>query len=256
MGDEGSYAVKGSIVNADIAEEANIAQDKIAGLSDALDGKVDKVEGKGLSTNDFTNEYRDKLRGIESGAQENVIEHILLNDEEVLPATVNEVPKTVNLHINVLSDADMRKFESIEYGAQVNTIEHILLNGTEIRPDDVGLLEHAVNIEMNIFTDEDKDKLDGIETGAEVNTIRKIYINNTEQEPNNHGEVHLNIGKLGVQGAIVPGTSPNTTEDVPVNETLNKLELARIAKTGLIDDIEQTADTYVILDCGSSTEVI
>lgn len=34
----------------------------------ALDGKVDKVEGKGLSTRDFLPEYEEKLAGIEPGA--------------------------------------------------------------------------------------------------------------------------------------------------------------------------------------------
>ena len=33
-----------------------------------LAGKVDKVSGKGLSTNDFTNAYKNKLDGIEEGA--------------------------------------------------------------------------------------------------------------------------------------------------------------------------------------------
>ena len=35
---------------------------------EALDGKVDKVEGKGLSTRDFLPEYEEKLAGIEPGA--------------------------------------------------------------------------------------------------------------------------------------------------------------------------------------------
>ena len=37
-----------------------------------INRKVDKVAGKGLSTNDFTNEEKEKLAGIESGAQVNV----------------------------------------------------------------------------------------------------------------------------------------------------------------------------------------
>lgn len=40
LGDEGSYAVKGSIKNADIAADAAIAQSKIDGLTTALNGKV------------------------------------------------------------------------------------------------------------------------------------------------------------------------------------------------------------------------
>ena len=40
LGDESSFAVKGSIKDADIALDANIAQSKIAGLTDALAGKA------------------------------------------------------------------------------------------------------------------------------------------------------------------------------------------------------------------------
>lgn len=56
-----------------------IAQSQVAGLTDALAGKVDVVAGKGLSTNDFTNELLQKLNGIEAGAEVNAIESISLN---------------------------------------------------------------------------------------------------------------------------------------------------------------------------------
>lgn len=41
--------------------------------------KVDKVNGKGLSTNDYTNEEQSKLSNIAAGAQVNVIEAISVN---------------------------------------------------------------------------------------------------------------------------------------------------------------------------------
>ena len=41
-------------------------------LQSALDNKVDKVVGKGLSTNDFTDDLETKLNGIEAGAEVNV----------------------------------------------------------------------------------------------------------------------------------------------------------------------------------------
>ena len=44
---------------------------KTANVNSALSGKVDKVSGKGLSTNDYTTEEKTKLAGIESGAQVN-----------------------------------------------------------------------------------------------------------------------------------------------------------------------------------------
>ena len=44
-----------------------------------LNGKVDKVTGKGLSTNDFTDALNTKLTGIEAGAQANVLEGIIVD---------------------------------------------------------------------------------------------------------------------------------------------------------------------------------
>lgn len=57
--------------------------------------KVDKVTGKGLSTNDFTDSLKSKLEGIEAEANKNVIDLIQRNGTnlEVIGKTVNiEVP--------------------------------------------------------------------------------------------------------------------------------------------------------------------
>lgn len=51
----------------------------VDGVTSALANKVDKIAGKGLSTNDFTDALKDKLDGIASGAQVNVLEAIKLN---------------------------------------------------------------------------------------------------------------------------------------------------------------------------------
>lgn len=59
----------------------SVSQDKVTGLTTALDSKVDKVEGKGLSTNDFTNELKTKLDGIQAEAQTNVLESVKLNGQ-------------------------------------------------------------------------------------------------------------------------------------------------------------------------------
>ena len=48
-------------------------------VGDKLDNKVDKVSGKGLSTNDYTTAEKTKLSGIATGAQVNVIESIKVN---------------------------------------------------------------------------------------------------------------------------------------------------------------------------------
>lgn len=57
-------------------------------------GKVDKIEGKSLSTNDFTQQLLEKLNAIESGAQVNKIEVIKVNGTEQTIAD-----KTVDISI-------------------------------------------------------------------------------------------------------------------------------------------------------------
>lgn len=104
----------------------------------ALNNKVDKVSGKGLSTNDFTNAYKTKLDGIATGAQVNVIEGINVNGSAVTPTG-----KIANLTIptkltdltndgNFVTDADyvhtdnnfttalLEKLNGIAAGAEAN----------------------------------------------------------------------------------------------------------------------------------------
>lgn len=97
LGDEGSYAVKGAISNADIANDAAIAQSKIAGLPDALsnrytkdeaDGKfVAKETGKSLVSDTLIT----KLEGVEAGAQANVVEKVKVNGTALTPDSTKSV---------------------------------------------------------------------------------------------------------------------------------------------------------------------
>ena len=65
-----------------------------------IGAKVDKVNGKGLSTNDFTDDYKNKLDGIEDSANNTVV------DSTLDAASTNPVQnKVVHDAINELSDA-------------------------------------------------------------------------------------------------------------------------------------------------------
>jgi len=65
--------------NFDIDTALNDNWDKIdAGVKKLNDEKVAKVSGKGLSTNDYTTTEKNKLNGIASGAQVNVLESLTL----------------------------------------------------------------------------------------------------------------------------------------------------------------------------------
>lgn len=81
-----------------IIEEA-VAQAN-AYTDDVAEGKVDKEEGKGLSENDFTNADKDKLDGVEAGAQENIIEVVKRNGAALLV-----VDKTVDVEVPTATSA-------------------------------------------------------------------------------------------------------------------------------------------------------
>ena len=68
-------------------------KNKFATITD-LNGKVDKVDGKGLSTNDYTTAEKNKLSGVTSGAQVNVIETIKVNGAALTPTS-----KAVNITV-------------------------------------------------------------------------------------------------------------------------------------------------------------
>ena len=243
LGDESSYAVKGAIVDRDISPDAAIAISKIANLPTILENKVDKIEGKQLSTQDYTTAEKEKLSGIEEGAQVNIIEHILLNDVEIEPNN----QKAVNLQIPILTQEQIDTIDNF----QPNIIEHIFVNNVEIFPTTINTKPRSIGINFIEFTQAEKTKLSTIETGAEVNIIDSISVNGTEFTPVNKA-VNLIIDQAQVQGARYP--IGNTHADIEI--TNKKLELSRVAATGNIDHLVQTADTYIILNCGSSTDVV
>ena len=53
--------------------ELDATKADVATVNTALDGKVDKVDGKGLSTNDYTTTEKTKLGGIEAGANKYIL---------------------------------------------------------------------------------------------------------------------------------------------------------------------------------------
>lgn len=257
LGNEGSYAVKGSITDADIADDAAISQSKIYNLLADLDSKVDKEEGKGLSSNNYTTEDKQKLEDIEDNAQRNIIEHIFVNGTEAIPTTVDGKTKSLNLRVSALTPEEEEKIAGIEAHAQVNAIEHIFLNDTELNIGTVKNLPKSVNIQMNEFTTAEKEKLATIATGAQVNTIEKIFFNNEQFVPNEDKEVRVTIDAAALNLQVLEGAQV-MYEDTPEEVTVlnKKLQLARIAATGDVSDLKQTQGTYMILNCGSSTEVI
>jgi hypothetical protein len=109
----------------------------IAGLQTALDGKVDKITGKGLSTEDYTTAEKNKLAGIESGAQVNVATNLSLGTRTTTAVPVNSstgtnvsLPAATTSLAGVMTSADKTKLDGIAAGAQVNVGTNLGSSGT------------------------------------------------------------------------------------------------------------------------------
>lgn len=91
------------------------------GLKTLLSNKVDKVDGKGLSANDYTTTDKTKLSGIESGAEVNVIDTVKVNNQALVPTgkTVDiSVPTTTS---ELTNDSGFITSSDIPEGAAATT---------------------------------------------------------------------------------------------------------------------------------------
>ena len=120
---------------------AAVEMSKVTGLPEALAGKVDAVEGKGLSTNDLTDELVEKI----NAAQPNVLEIVKVNGTALQVADDKSVDiiipvATADVAGTVKSSADANKVSVAADGTmEVNTIsiskivqaddEVLILNG-------------------------------------------------------------------------------------------------------------------------------
>lgn len=84
-----------NIINSISVNNVNVAPDAAKNVNIDISGKVDKVTGKGLSTNDYTTDEKNKLKAVESEAQVNKIEKIFVNG---LEQTIKE-DKSVNIMV-------------------------------------------------------------------------------------------------------------------------------------------------------------
>ena len=110
------------------------------------ESKVDKVDGKGLSTEDYTTEEKEKLSKIEDNAQVNVIEQITLNGQIVKP-----VGKRVDLTFKKNSyTIEKNTYTSGEYLASYVLKENGAQVGATINiPKDIALLSGDIKEVVN-----------------------------------------------------------------------------------------------------------
>lgn len=137
--------------------------------TEALATKVDKEEGKGLSTNDFTNAYQTKLEGIEAGAQVNTQANWSQTDSTADDYIKNKptIPST---------PSDIGAQPLLVSGTNIKTIngESVLGSG-DIDVSGGGL-------DSNLFKVTTSTMFESSEIAAKGHTYSEIGVANTSQE--------------------------------------------------------------------------
>ena len=120
-----------------------------------LDDKVDKVDGKGLSTNDYTTTEKNKLSGIASGAEVNQNAFSTISVKEYASATTT---------VNIEADSKTDTF-SIIAGNNMSITANSTNDSITLSP----VFLTAGENNDGLMSSAQASKLAGIATGAEVN---------------------------------------------------------------------------------------
>lgn len=179
-------------------------------LKSRLDNQyVAKQTGKGLSTNDYTTEEKNKLNGIEAGAEANIIESVVVNG-----VTATIANKTATVSVQTGSDS---LIDSISVNGTVQTITNKNVNITvptktsDLNNDDNVVKDASYVHTDNNYTTTEKNKLSNIEAGAEANIIDSIKVNGATQTITNK-EVDITIPTNNNQ--LTNGAGYQTASDV------------------------------------------
>lgn len=141
--------------------------DEIDAINDILNNKVDKVTGKGLSTNDFTDALKTKLQELESSK--------FLGSYPTLADLELEYPTGAGQTWHAdkggwYADVGVEGEDDIRYTWDVNDLDWVASGIAGLTPEQV-LALLLDNADVNILTDAEQLKLGGIEDGAQVNVL-------------------------------------------------------------------------------------
>lgn len=152
--------------------------DDIKILVDNLANKVDKVNGKGLSTNDYTKAEKDKLAGIEQGANKTVVDTTFSTsstnpvENRVIKTALDEFSKSIETALDgkaskdvatttvngLLSSADKVKLNNLAANASSTYASKSEVSSTYATKNDVSNT-YLAKSEIQTLSDDDIDAL-------------------------------------------------------------------------------------------------
>lgn len=197
----------------------------------ALSGKVDKVTGKGLSTNDYTTTEKNKLAGIESGAQVNPT-----IDSALSGSSTNAVQNKV-----VKSALDGKANTGDIPTVNNNTIT-IQLNGTTIESF---TLNQSSNETINIQVTKSDVGLNNVGNFKAVSTVASQGLTDTEKA---NARANIGAGTSSFSGAYAdlsgkPTLGTAAAKDIPSSGNASTSQVVLGSDTRLSDS-RNAKDVY------------
>ena len=222
-------------------------ENRLAQLWALIKGKFVQAEtGKGLSTNDFTTDEKNKLSNIEAGANENIIEGIAVNNVDITP-----INKRVNLVVPTkVSDlTNDEKFQTDtevasaikNSGYQANVIETVKVNGSILDVDSKKSVNVIVPTDNSVLANgagyqTASDVSSALtNSGYQANVIETVKVNNVALTPSSKA---VNITVPTDNSVLTNGAGYQTAKDVTdaINEAIGGL-------TGISFEVVETLPT-------------
>ena len=197
-----------------------------------LGEKVDKEEGKGLSTEDFTTAEKTKLDGIEAGAQKNTVTSVAGKTGAV---TLAKGDVGLGSVVNT-GDSDT----PVSGGTTKFTTggAYTELNKKVDKQTGKGL-------STNDFTTAEKTKLSGIATGAQVNVLEGVQVNGSDL-PINDKKVNVDLSSFitkNVDDLVNYYTKSLTYSKTEVNDLISSIQTIQIV---VVAELPQTGQSNII----------
>ncbi len=205
---------------------------KIAGLDAALQRKVDKVDGKGLSSNDLTNELLEKIRGL-SNYDDSTIKGEITSIKSDIDTLLGEGASDAIDTFHEIEDflrgiTDKQTLTGLLNDLKKEVTAIIPTKTSQLQNDDNTVKDASYIHTDNNFSNKDKTKLSGIEEGAKVNV-------NADWNATEGDALILNKPTLA---AVATSGSYDDLAGKPV--------LATVATSGSYNDLKDVPDPTLI----------
>lgn len=239
-----------------------------------LSGKVDKVEGKGLSTNDFTNEDKQKLDSLTPGGGVTNFEDLQNIPENLKPYETLVHDANYNHTDNNYTDADKAKIQTlpetvgdmtkatydtdgdgiVDKAANAMKVNNLTVE-TAVPPSAVftdTTYEKATTSTDGLMSSTDKAKLDKIEENAnyfalEAATSKKLggVKIGTGVNVADDGTISVNIPTVPTKVSELTNDSKFQTES-QVDEKISNIKIFSVTKVDSLPEVGEENKLYLI----------